>query len=84
MLRIELSIPEGKPPAVKSQTVIADGLSERADKEVFIIGPTGLALGKDNSTLYVSDALNNRVIAIDKATTRKDSAGSGREVTKEY
>jgi len=83
VLRIELSIPEGKPPVVKSQTVIADGLSERADKEVFIIGPTGLALGKDNSTLYVSDALNNRVIAIDKATTRKESAGGGREVTKD-
>lgn len=82
VLRIELSIPKGKPPAVKSQTVVAHGLSERAAKDVFIIGPTGLALGKDD-TLYVSDALNNRVIAIDHATTRKDSAGSGREVTKD-
>jgi hypothetical protein len=83
VLRIDLSIPEGKPPVVKSQTVIANGLSERAAKDVFIIGPTGLTLGKDNSTLYVSDALNNRVIAIDKATTRKDSVGTGREVTKD-
>ncbi len=82
VLRIELSIPAGKPPAVKSQTVIADGLSERAAKDVFIIGPTGLALGKDN-TLYVSDAINNRVIAIDDAATRKTSVGTGREVTKD-
>ena len=83
VLRIELTIPDGKSPVVKSQTVVASGLSERADKEVFIIGPTGLALGRDGTTLYVSDALNNRVVAIDKATTRMDSAGIGREVTKD-
>ena len=82
VLRIELSIPDGKPPEVKSQTIIASGLSERADKDVFLIGPTGLALGKDG-TLYVSDALNNRVVAIADAPTRKDSAGMGREVTKD-
>jgi sugar lactone lactonase YvrE len=47
-----------------------------------MIGPTGLALGKDN-TLYVSDALTNRIAAIPEATTRKDSAGQGRDVTKD-
>ena len=83
VLRIELSIPQGKPPAVKGQTVIANGLSERAAHDVFIIGPTGLTLGRDGKTLYVSDALNNRVIAIDNATTRKDSVGTGREISKD-
>jgi len=82
VLRIDLAIPAGKLPIVKSQTVIADGLSERADKDAFLIGPTGLALS-NQSTLYVSDALNNRIIAIDKATTRQDSAGTGREITKD-
>jgi sugar lactone lactonase YvrE len=82
VLRIALSIPQGKPPVVKSQTVIADGLSERAARDVFIIGPTGLVLGKDG-TLYVSDALNNRIIAIPDAATRDSSAGAGREVTKD-
>lgn len=83
VLRIELEIPKGKPPVVKSQTVIADGLAERAARDVFLIGPTGLSLGSDAKTLYVSDALNNRIIAIEDAPTRTKSAGSGIEITKD-
>ncbi len=83
VLRIELTIPEGKPPAFKSQTVIADGLNARANKDAFLIGPTGLALGQDGTTLYVSDGVGNRVIAIPDATTRTTSAGTGREITKD-
>ena len=82
VLRIGLSIPEGKPPVVISQTVIGSGFGEQADKGVFIIGPTGLALG-GNGALYVSDALGNRVAAIPNAATRTDSAGIGHEVTKD-
>jgi len=82
VLRIELSIPEGKPPVFKSQTVIANELGGQADKDAFLIGPTGLVLGQDGATLYVSDAANNRVIAIPDATTRTTSAWGGREVTK--
>jgi hypothetical protein len=80
VLRIELAIPPGKPPAIKSRTVVADGFGQRADRDVFLIGPTGLALGADN-TLYVSDALGNRIVAIADAMTRTGSAGTGREVT---
>jgi sugar lactone lactonase YvrE len=82
VLRLELSIPEAKPPTIVSQTVIADGFSHRADKDVFLIGPTGLALAPDN-TLYVSDALGNQIVAIPEATTRSNSAGMGRTVTKD-
>lgn len=82
VLRIELSIPSGKPPTVVSQTVIGSGFGAQADKDVFLIGPTGLALGKDG-TLYVSDASGNRINAIWDATTRDHSAGIGREVTKD-
>jgi DNA-binding beta-propeller fold protein YncE len=83
VLRIELSIPAGGPPAITSQTVIASGISARADKDVFLIGPTGLALAPDGTTLYVSDAVANQIIAIPDAPTRRDSAGMGRLVTKE-
>jgi hypothetical protein len=83
VLRIDLEIPSGKPPAVKNQTVIADGLSERAARDVFLIGPTGLSLGADGKTLYVSDALNNRIVSIEDAPTRTTSAGQGVEVTKD-
>ncbi|WP_158742061.1 hypothetical protein [Acidisphaera sp. L21] len=80
VLRIELAIPAGQPPRMTGQTVIADGLGQRADKDVFVVGPTGLALGA-NGTLYASDAIGNRIIAIDNATTRTNSVGTGREVT---
>lgn len=83
VVRIELSIPDGKPPVFKSQTVIADELNAQANRDSFLIGPTGLALGADGTTLYVSDSVGNRIVAIEKATTRTTSAGSGREVTKD-
>jgi hypothetical protein len=81
VLRINLSIPDGQKPVITSRTVIANGFGQRADKDVFLIGPTGLVLAPDN-TLYVSDALANRVVAITDATTRTTTAGTGREVTK--
>jgi hypothetical protein len=80
VLRLDLTIPAGAPPVVSKKTVIADGLSSQADPSVFLIGPTGLALAPDG-TLYVSDAINNRVVAISDAANRSDSAGIGRVVT---
>jgi hypothetical protein len=82
VLRLTLAIPEGKPPSVTDETVIANGFGARADRDAFLIGPTGLALASDG-TLYVSDAIGNRIVAIADATTRKDSAGLGRTVTKD-
>jgi hypothetical protein len=82
ILRLQLSIPDGKPPVITSQTVIANGLSQRSDKDAFLIGPTGLTLGADD-TLYASDALANQIIAIPQASTRKTSAGMGKIVTKD-
>jgi hypothetical protein len=81
VLRLDLSIPQGKPPVITSQTVIADGFGARADRGAFLIGPTGLALGADH-TLYVSDALGNQIVAISDAATRTSSAGLGRMVTR--
>jgi hypothetical protein len=82
VLRIKLSIPEGKPPVVVDQTVVGSGFGSQPNKDVFLIGPTGLALGP-NDTLYVSDATGNRISAIWDATTRDHSAGVGRTVTKD-
>jgi len=82
VVRIELSIADGKAPIVASETVVASGFGQQADKDVFIIGPTGLALGKDG-VLYVSDAIGNRIASIANAVKRTDSAGTGEEVTKD-
>lgn len=82
VLRLEISVPDGKPPVLLSQTVVGDGFSQRADRDNFLFGPTGLALGPDD-TLYVTDGLDNEITAISEATTRTTSAGTGRSVTKD-
>jgi len=82
VVRINLAINPGKPPTVVEETVIGNGFGQQADKDVFIIGPTGLALGADGA-LYVSDAIHNRIAMIPNAATRKDSAGTGKDVTAE-
>jgi len=82
VLRLDLTIADGKPPVIAKRTVVASGFGQRADKDVFLIGPTGLAMGA-NDTLYVSDALANRIVAIPEATTRTTSAGTGTEVTRD-
>ncbi len=82
VLRLALDVPAAGAgaPAVLGRTVVADSLAEQADRSVFVIGPTGLALAPDG-TLYVSDAIENRVVAIPDATTRTGSAGTGRSVS---
>ncbi len=81
VLRIKLNLADGKAPVVTDKTVIGSGFSAQPDASVFLIGPTGLALGK-NGELFVSDAINNQVVKIDNAVTRSDSAGTGTVVTK--
>ncbi len=80
VLRLDLSIPDGKPPVLLSQTVVGSGFSQRADRDNFLFGPTGLALSGDG-TLYVTDGLDNQITAIPDAPTRTESAGTGRVVT---
>jgi hypothetical protein len=82
VLRLDLTIPEGKPPVLQSQTVIGNGFAQRADRDNFLFGPTGLTLGPDD-TLYVTDGLDNEITAIEQASTRTDSAKTGKLVTKE-
>jgi hypothetical protein len=81
ILRLDLDIPDGKPPVVKKETVIASGFGAQADKGVFLVGPTGLALSADQKLLYASDAIGNRVTEIDDPLTRDTSAGVGRQLT---
>lgn len=80
VVRLKLRIPPEKPPVVTNETIIGNGFGEQPDKGVFIIGPTGLALG-GNGVLYVSDAIGNRIAAIPDAATRTTSAGTGVDVT---
>lgn len=80
VLRLELSIPEGKPPVMLSQTVVGDGFSQRADRDNFLFGPTGLALAPDD-TLYVTDGMDDQITAIPDSVKRTTSAGIGKLIT---
>jgi len=77
VLRIVLAVTSGFPPSVKSITVIGSGFSERTDPAALVIGPTGVALSKNNKTLYVADSLNNRIAAIDDPLNRNSSDNTG-------
>jgi hypothetical protein len=80
VLRINLTLPDGKPPEKTGETVVANGLPEQADRNSFLFGPTGVALGNDG-TLYVSNAVESSIVKIPNAITRTTAAGSGSVVT---
>jgi hypothetical protein len=77
VLRISLGVSQGSLPVVKSITVIGSGFPERTDPAALVIGPTGVALSKNNKVLYVADSLNNRIAAIADPRTRQSSGGVG-------
>jgi hypothetical protein len=77
VLRIGLSLNGVNPPSVASLTMIGSGFAERTDPAALVIGPTGVALSKNNRVLYVADSLNNRIAAIRDPLTRNSSAGTG-------
>jgi len=81
VLRLDLDIAQGKAPVVTKETVIGSGFGAQADKGVFLVGPTGLALSADRKLLYVSDAIGNRINEIEEPMTRDTSAGVGRQIT---
>jgi len=77
VLRIALAVPQASPPVVRSISVIGSGFSERTDSAALVIGPTGVALSKNNKVLYVADSLKNRIAAIADPLSRQTSAGTG-------
>jgi hypothetical protein len=69
VVRIALSLPAGRPPAMTTQTVIGTGFGERTDPAALVVGPTGLGLGRAG-TLYIADSVGNRIAAIADALSR--------------
>ncbi len=81
VLRLNLSIAKGSNPALVSTTTVGSGFSEKTDPAALVIGPTGVHLASDGSTLYVADSVNNRIASIANAMQRTSSAGTGTTVT---
>jgi hypothetical protein len=78
VLRLSVEIEHGA-PELEATKVIGSGFPERTDAAALVIGPTGVALGRDG-TLYVADTLRSRIAAIPRALTRVTSAGDGATV----
>ena len=84
VVRIGLSLDRRRPPAPATGpgdvTVIGSRFGERTDPAALVVGPTGVAVGRDD-TLFVADSVGNRIAMIPDADTRHRSAGTGPTVT---
>ncbi len=76
VVRIQLLTIPGVRPIVLSERVIATGFAEETDPAALVIGPTGVALGREG-TLYVADTVNSRIAAIPDASFRFFPARNG-------
>jgi len=87
VLRLDLNIPHGSMPNLQQMTIVGSGFAERTDPTALVIGPTGVALSRNDrrdhahdQVLYVADTLNNRIVAIDDPLQRNTSDETGRTV----
>lgn len=81
VLRLVLGVSPVNKPRVLLSTVIGSGFPERTDPAALVIGPTGLALGREHDVLYVADSVGNRIAAIPRPLFRTASAGTGNTVS---
>jgi hypothetical protein len=68
--------PNGDPPVVFDTTTVGSGFAEELNSSALVLGPTGVALGRDG-TLYVSDTVKSRIAAIPFATSRFSPVAGG-------
>ena len=80
VIRLDLSLPSGKPPLLTKSTVVGSGFPERTDPAALVVGPTGVGVGSAGQ-LYVADTANNKINVIAHATTRTNSGGEGTTLT---
>ena len=81
VVRVTLRLRGNRPPRRVGTTVVGSGFAERSDPDALVIGPTGLALGR-NGALYVADTLRNRLAVIPDAMALPHTLGRGTTVTR--
>ena len=79
--RLILRLHHFAPPTLVASTRIGSGYAQRTDPSAFVLGPTGVGLGR-RGVLYVASTLTSRIFAIPNALTRMGSSGQGFLVTK--
>ncbi|HEX4254867.1 MAG TPA: hypothetical protein VH089_07255 [Streptosporangiaceae bacterium] len=75
VVRLTLSL-TGAEPRVVASKVIATGISVHTDPAALVVGPTGLALGRDG-TLFVADTANSRIARVPDAVFRHRPVNAG-------
>lgn len=80
VLRLVLRFRGRRAPGLIGVTKIGSGFSEQTNAAAFVIGPTGLGLGR-RGALYIADTGPNRITVISRALSRRASAGTGRVLT---
>jgi hypothetical protein len=83
VLRLLVGLSRIRPPRLLAVTKIGSGFFEQTSSSAFVIGPTGVGLGRGRGgTLYVADTGENRITAIPNALLRRTSAGTGAVVSR--
>jgi hypothetical protein len=75
VVRIGLTL-GGAMPQMTGATVIGSGFTWKVNHATFVLGPTGLALGADD-TLYVAQTFGNHITSIPNASTRNSPVADG-------
>ncbi len=81
VVRLNLTGLSGAMPTLESITTIGSGFAEETNSAALVIGPTGVGLSPDSSTIYVADSINNRVQWISDPVTRTTSGVTGTTLT---
>jgi hypothetical protein len=81
--RVDLAIPKGGVPRVKSETQIASGYATRTDPNALVVGPTGLAFDARRDVLYVASTGDNKIYAIGNALETHKDHGKGKLVVQD-
>jgi hypothetical protein len=69
VVRLDVVDGTGRVPQVVGSTVVGSGFAEQLNSSAVVLGPTGVAVGK-NGTLYVADTVNSRIATIASAWLR--------------
>jgi hypothetical protein len=81
VLRLTLVLHGSAMPQLVSSTKIGSGFAEQSSPTAFVLGPTGVGLGR-HGILYVAETQSSRITGIKNALTRPGSGGTGSVVTK--
>jgi hypothetical protein len=76
VVRIDVVDLPGQNPRMVGSRVIGTGFAEELNSSALVIGPTGVALGR-NGTLYVADTVKNRLASIPFAWVRNTAVTRG-------